>query len=918
MKNVRLCGMNRLRLALVIGIVGALFSVMSGVVSGVESFSKASPEVVAQVGEERVRVDIVLKDSGQELYANSFSRDNALRLGLDGENIKQDFGMRVSAFITRSELEELEGNPFVESIDAVRYFHKTLQDAVIIMNVTDARNLQYGDDNLTGSMRSVCIIDTGVNYTHPSLGGCFGNNDPSSSCKVIGGYDYCADDSVCATEDAYPMDVDGHGTHVSGIVAASEGIEGVAIDSRIVMIKAGNSSGSFAIPDVISAIDWCVANASKFNISVISMSLGGGAYSTYCDGDWSGIAASVNNAIAHNIAVVASSGNDGSSTEIGSPACIQNVTPVGSTTKVDEISSFSNRNSLVKLFATGSSINSTCVLGDAGEVNGYCSKDGTSMSAPMVAGAIAVLSQFLNLSERVMTPSQIENVFYNNGKNISEFGNNYTRINLHAALFSLDNVAPDVSLVSPADNHVNLSVNQSFACNASDWQLANVTFKIWNSSGLYFNESRNLSGVENETSFDLTGLSEGDYEWNCETWDLKGNSDEAVSNFSLTVPVLEVSLDSPADDIYTNINESNFTCSARTDASYGLENVTFSLWNSSGELIFNESENVSGTENVTSFSYTLLSEGNYSWGCFAFNNNSDGASSVNFSFSYDATYPVISGLGSDPGESDATLSWTTNESSNSSIWVSGGSWSNSSDYVLSHSVSVSGLSASTSYNYIVRSCDRASNCVNDSGSFVTDAVAVVPSGGGGGGGSSSVAAAVVEEENESVVHDISKEEIFAGYSNELRENDSLNFRVNDYGGGRHSLIVEEIGEDYVYLVIHSEPVGLKLFVGEERKLNLSSPDYYDLLVKLNGVSDGVADLSVRRIDESVVATELDEVGVSVDEVYSFNYSLFAILLSLVLILVVFALNRKKVKKRKPRRGNGKKNKKVKTKAVRKR
>lgn len=75
--------------------------------------------------------------------------------------------------------------------------------------------------SITGNNIKVGIIDTGVDYTHPALGGCFG-----PGCRVAYGYDFVGDDyngMNMPTPDADPMDnCNGHGTHVTGIIGAQD------------------------------------------------------------------------------------------------------------------------------------------------------------------------------------------------------------------------------------------------------------------------------------------------------------------------------------------------------------------------------------------------------------------------------------------------------------------------------------------------------------------------------------------------------------------------------------------------------------------------------------------------------------------------------------------------------------------------
>ena len=202
----------------------------------------------------------------------------------------------------------------------------------------------------------------------------------------------------------------------------------------------------------------------------------------------------------------------------------------------------------MKLFGTGSLVNSTCLVGDTGYTNGYCTKSGTSMATPVVAGAIAIINQFLELEGRTMSPLEIENVLYKTGKTITELGNNYSRINVYDALLSLDKESPDIILVSPTNNTIDASPNQTFICNATDWQLANITLKVWNTSNLYYNETKNMTGISNETNFSLVDIPLGNYNWNCLVTDEAGNFGLVESKNSLTIGVISVNLISPSNN----------------------------------------------------------------------------------------------------------------------------------------------------------------------------------------------------------------------------------------------------------------------------------------------------------------------------------------------------------------------------------
>lgn len=821
--------------------------------------------------------------------------------------------------INSSELQELQEDPNVVGIYSKYYIRAFLTEATSIVNSTISNDLVVDSLNLSGGGQTVCVIDTGVNFSHPDL---VGKNE---SC-VIDCYNKTCIENCSISDD------NGHGTHVSGIVAASGEITGIAPNVSLIGVKilGSDGGGSGNNSDLPNAVDYCVSSGAD----VISMSFGTSTlFSSSCDsvGGLSSWKTAIDDAVSAGVAVVAASGNDGSYTGISAPACLSNAIPVGdtydanvgglswgspivctdSTTALDKIVCHANRNSLVKLFAPGALINSTSYTG------GYVEEGGTSMSTPIVSAAIAILKEYLNLSGQSKIPSEIEDILNDTGLTLddtSNSGNYYSRIDIYEALLSIDATSPEVSLISPVDNHINSTENQTFVCNVSDWQLDNLTFMLWNSSGLFYNETVDVNGTFNESSFNYTSLPRDEYSWNCYSWDLKNNLGAASSNFSLIISGISVSLDSPENDSYTNVNDTNFTCTSQVSAELELVNVTFSLWNSSS-LIYNESRDISGIENITVFNWTFLEDGNYSWGCVAYNNISEEGDGVNYTLTFDTVSPNISSLSSgNPSTSSATISWVTDEVANSSIFVSGGSWSNSSSYVKSHSISVSGLSSSTSYSYVVYSCDRAGNCVNDSGSFTTDAPS--SSGGGGGGSSSS-----------SETYDVNTLELIQGYSQELEEDDEIEFIMPNRES--HSLVINDITSSYVKFTVSSDPVTLSLGEGESVKLNLTSKDYYDLFIRVDSINRNSAEFTIQTISERIFNettvieddSELNESSQQIDDNVedglgepniSNNFFSRKLIVSSVLgliivgVIIYFVLNSKKIKGKK--RSNNKKSK----------
>jgi len=379
-----------------------------------------------------------------------------------------------SGEITKQGLEKLRKDPNVKKIYPNRPVKAFLNDSKFIVNASKTWSLIYNSTNLTGKKEVICVIDTGVDYTHSDLGNCAStsNINDGSCAKVIGGYDFINNDQD-------PIDDFGHGTHVAGIVASTNiTYRGIAPDANIIAIKSLGSDGTGSTQNVIEGIDWCVTNATLFNITVISMSLGGETLFTgHCDDSDLLTAAAIDTAIAKNISVIVAAGNDASTTGITTPACIRNSTAVGWLEKDNTFHSDSNRNNLTDLVAPGSSIVS---LNDGG---GLETLSGTSMAAPMVAGAFALMHQYFKLTEnKVVMPNETQRYLNDTGKLIVDTGGSdlqFSRINIFEAIKSLDNLAPTITFVNPTLANKSNSTNATFFINVtSNEVLVNATLEF--------------------------------------------------------------------------------------------------------------------------------------------------------------------------------------------------------------------------------------------------------------------------------------------------------------------------------------------------------------------------------------------------------------------------------------------------------
>ncbi len=388
----------------------------------------------------------------------------------------------IVALIPKRKIKELENQGFKVYLDyKLKAF---LTESVPLINANKVWKVTLNSANITGKGVSVCVIDTGVDYTHPDLGNCTKEEFLSGNCeKVVAGYDF-------VNNDTDPMDDNGHGTHVAGIIAANGTIKGVAPDAKIVAVKALDNNGVGNASDVIDAIWWCVNHSKEYNISVISMSLGAGLFSDYCDNDYlcdengcfplSFFSEVINAAVAKGISVVVATGNEYETDKISSPACIYNATRVSATNKTDYIADFANRggNFTIILMAPGVDILSTVppldrCTGDPTHAvcsdSLYLALSGTSMATPHVSGVIALLKQ-VNAS---LEPKEIEDILNDTGKMIydPESQRNYPRIDAYGALKVV--ITPVVSNFSVSPFYGNLTTNFTFSLNYT--HAANVS-----------------------------------------------------------------------------------------------------------------------------------------------------------------------------------------------------------------------------------------------------------------------------------------------------------------------------------------------------------------------------------------------------------------------------------------------------------
>lgn len=832
------------------------------------------------------------EDGNVRVYINL---EEAEDLGLEVRH-NFDNGRKVSAIISEGQLEELESNSNINSIEIVGTRQIALQDSVPLVNATATWPIQENTFNLTGEGQTICIIDTGVNYSHPDLGGVYGNNT-DLGVKIIGGVDFCADDVGCTTTDDDPMDVQGHGTHVTGIAAANGTIlKGVAPGAKVIMIKAANSTGTFWDDDLEKAIDWCNDNRTLYNISVISMSLGGGLNSTQCDSS-DALANEINDAVGNNISVVVASGNSGSTSQIAGPACITNATPVGGSDKSDAMYGSGNRNALVQLLAPGVSINSTST--DTDSSTGYVLKTGTSMSTPHVAGAIAILNQYKTLEKNyTMTPAETEFALNESGKIIYDSGSglNYSRIDIYSAILEIDETAPTLNVISPAAFSSNTSSNQSFLANATDLlQLSNITFSIWNSSGLVNRTAFTASSNDLISQINLT-LENGTYTWNFQTSDAEGNVNTS-SNRTIAIGNILVTLSSLADDKYTPSSVNNFTCVVAS--ANNLSNITFYLWDSTPSVNYTEIVSFNETNTTLTFSANTTADGAYEWNCLATNNDSDSSfASSNYTFTYDGTNPSISL--SDPDDEaevdedtsvDFDYTPTDTNFGNCSLIIDGDvdQTDTSINFGITNTFSKTFSSADT-ITWKINCTDLANRQgVSSSRDLTINEVSSSSSGSGSSGSGSSDSS-----DNSGFYTQLTDGQVSSGIEKLVYEGSGLMFNSK---GEEHNLTIKDLSDDEVKIDFYSELVTKTISKGAIENINLDGDNSYDLQVTFVEAIGTIARIFIKTIDLPIPTKEISNSTTSVNDTItggattedSSGLDKKALVIAIIVVLVMFGI-----------------------------
>jgi subtilisin family serine protease len=359
-----------------------------------------------------------------------------------------------------------------------------LEQAGSLVRAIEARD-RYG---VTGKGLSVAVLDTGIRATHEDFSG-----------RVVTQVNFTSDNNG---DPSNASDGNGHGTNVTGIIAANgQRNKGIAPGANIIPIKVLDNSGGGSFENLDKGLDWVIENRQRYNITAICMSLSDGEnYDTdqgFSNNSFKNKVSTLRNL---KIPIVVAAGNDffthSSNQGMAYPAILRDCISVGAVydasegrfsydsgaiafeSGADRITPFSQRlhksfNSVgdalaTDIFAPGAPITSSGILNDSSQ----SIQQGTSQAAPIIAGTILLMQEYYRITrvERLPSVEQLLTWMRRDGvkvidgddenDNVINTGKEFIRIDVVNAIRVIQREL-EISLLTDFDNVIDTRISRS-------------------------------------------------------------------------------------------------------------------------------------------------------------------------------------------------------------------------------------------------------------------------------------------------------------------------------------------------------------------------------------------------------------------------------------------------------------------------
>jgi len=474
-------------------------------------------------------------DASHALGKLSSTKINGIRLA------QPDFLHPRPEPVNSSAIQELSLN---DPLEAQKWDHDVMQAAAAW-----ATDVDGAGTHPDGSGVVVGVVDTGIDEAHPDLAGAFVNGYDATGCIVpMGG-------TIPPGTDASTGQI--HGTHVAGIVAArgnnGQGVAGVAYNAKLMDLKVfcGSYTDDWTIASAIMAAILDV-DGDGITPNVITMSLGGKGYGQV-------LKSTIDMALQQKVVITVAMGNSYQD-EVEYPAGYPGIIAVGATNASDEKADFSTSGGHISVSAPGVDILSTWPRFDE-DTNGtpylYYRISGTSMATPEVAGAAALVKQFLPNATAYEVKRLLESTADDIGAPGFDRETGYGRINLKKLVDKVHDVLSGAATLDQGGTAlVSVTTLNKYdsdgdgAITASDttYPLGAVDVSLFKDGKLAYVAKTDYGGVATFTSIapgdyqvmvsgqDMTDGNSYDF-WPYErvSWDADGDSGNGITLGSLTV-----------------------------------------------------------------------------------------------------------------------------------------------------------------------------------------------------------------------------------------------------------------------------------------------------------------------------------------------------------------------------------------------